>query len=245
MEIQYNVWSEDRMLPKQLLQISALFLLFFLPLPVTGTQSNWELVKKSGNIKVFHRRAEENRGEFKGIGEFDAGIDEIGLVLEDVSGEKEWIPFLMESRILHKTDENHMVIYQLYDFIWPLYDRDIVADVTVQKDYRTRKVDITMKAIPSGLVPPRQRTIRMEKWKSRLQLEYLGRKRTRVVYTARVDLGGTLPGWLTNILNREIPFRFLDELGRAVKKEKYQQAAKQSPYGRNIEDAIEEGQLPE
>ncbi len=229
---------------KSKLKYFIIVFLLIIPLPISAVQSDWQLVKNADNIIVYRRQTKgETTGEFKAVCEVDARIEEIGTVLENFSGQKEWVEYLLESRLVKTMGENEMLLYHLYDFIWPLQNRDCVAKITVQKDYRTGRINIIMTGIKSDVVPLKRRTVRIPEWKSQLRLEYLNRERTRVIYISQFDLGGYLPDWLAYILSREIPYRFLKRLGLEAKKEKYKMIAQKSEYRRRIEEAIKLGYL--
>ena len=218
--------------------------LLIMPLSLSIAQNGWELVKDADNIVVYRRQVNsDTAGEFKAVCEIDARIEEIATVLENISGQKEWVEYLLESRLIKTMGENKMLLYHLYDFIWPLQNRDCVAEIAVQENYRAGSINIIMTGINSDSVPLKKRTVRIPEWKSQLRLEYLNRERTRAVYVSQFDLGGYLPDWLAAVLSREIPYRFLKRLGLEAQKEKYKVPAQKSEYRRRIEESIKMGYL--
>jgi len=213
-------------------------------LPLRESQGNWEFVKKANGIEVRRRMSGGHAtGEFKAVCETDSRIEAIGMVMADIPGQTKWVEYLEQSRVIQKMSEDHFIIYQYYDFIWPLYDRDCVAEVIIQRDYSKGMAHVRVQGIPWKDIPLGKRTVRLVKWDSEILLEYLSRNRTRITYTAEYNLGGTMPDWLEDILSREIPYRYLHQLVREARREEHQNAADTLIHGKKIEEAIREGRL--
>ncbi|MCP4351823.1 MAG: hypothetical protein GY795_40695 [Desulfobacterales bacterium] len=221
-------------------------LVMFLLLPASSYGSGkWELVKKTGKIKVYRRSVKGyDVDEFKGVSDNNARIEVIGIVLEDIPAYKEWLEYMSESRVIRKIDEDNMIIYQGYNTMWPFHDRDCLVKINIKKDFNLGKIYINMNSINEPDVPLRKKTVRITELTGRIVLEYIDREHTRVEYVGRFNFGGSIPAWQSNMLSREIPFRMLDRLGKQVKKKKYKQAAERSEYKKKIEESIKKWRVP-
>ncbi|MCP4111464.1 MAG: hypothetical protein GY749_39040 [Desulfobacteraceae bacterium] len=119
-------------------------LVMFLLLPASSYGSGkWELVKKTGKIKVYQRSVKGyDVDEFKGVSDNNARIEVIGIVLEDIPAYKEWLEYMSESRVIRKIDEDNMIIYQGYNTMWPFHDRDCLVKINIKKDFNLGKIYI-------------------------------------------------------------------------------------------------------
>jgi len=204
----------------------------------------WSLSKSTDKMKLYRRPLQGfDIDEFKGICEDKVRIEVLGAVLENIPNYVNWIELLVESKIIKKNDEDHMIIYHRYDAMWPLDDRDCIAKVEVKRDYKTGKFTINLDSINEPLVSLKKNTVRIPVYSAKIIIEYIDREHTKETYIGKVDLGGVIPAWLSNLLNQEIPFQMLGGLSKESQKKENIEAAKDSILKTKIEESIARGFL--
>ena len=207
-------------------------------------KASWTLSKKTGAIAVYQKPVPGLAIDaFKGVCEQQVRLEVVGAVLENIPGYVKWIYSLSESRVIEKKNEDHLLLYQLYDVIWPFSDRDIVGEATVERNYQTGKFVIRLQSISDTRVPLKNNTVRVPAYTGTFIVEYIDREHTRITYNAQIDFGGAIPKWFGNLLSREIPFRMLTGLMDETKKKEYIKAAETSELRRKLEESIKNGNL--
>lgn len=107
----------------------------------------------------------------------------------------------------------HDVIYQYYDFPWPINDRDMVLQRKITFDAAKGEVFVDIKSVVDVNFPEVKDVIRGEspvaywsfKWDKALQ-------RTSLEGAVVVDLKGSLPAWLINQLQKMWPSKTINGL---------------------------------
>ncbi|MEO1483451.1 MAG: SRPBCC family protein [Myxococcota bacterium] len=168
--------------------------MFFVALAVFG--SPWELVDEDGPLKVWTRpRAGSNYEEIRAKIVLDASFDATWAVLEDVDRYKEFMPRLVEARVLERVGR---VIYQ-YQKIDPpvLATRDSVMRVEIELSSGLGIRRFSAAAHPSA--PALEAgTVRLQTLSGEWRVEALGERKTALSYEVHADPGGSIPAWLAN-----------------------------------------------
>ncbi len=204
----------------------------------------WTLSKKTESITLYRMVVPGlDIDAFKGVCEYKVRLEVVGAVLENIPGYVKWIYSLTESRVVEKKNEDHLLLYHLYDVIWPFSDRDIVGEAAVERDYQTGKFVIRLHSISDPLVPLKENTIRVPAYTGTFIVEYIDREHTRITYIAQIDFGGAIPKWFGNLLSGEIPYKMLTGLINETQKKEYIKAAETSELKRRIEESLKNGNL--
>ena len=147
----------------------------------------------------------------------NAGMEKVKSVLDDVANRKDWVPYLVESRVLKKYSDNEKLEYSLFDAPSPASDRDFVYyRQLLHKD--ATKIVFTMNVRESELMPEQDGVVRADLIESKYTLTALSNKQTKVELIFHADPKGLIPDWIVNIVQRVLPFRMLRNLKMVVEK---------------------------
>ncbi len=186
----------------------------------------WNLVKDSDGIKVYSRPVPgSDAKEFKGIAEVNAPLEVIREVFRDIPSFPKWYGFCKEIKLLKQDSQDVRVIYFVLETLGPVKDRDFVVNTKVELDSQAGKLFITMNALKEDLVPRLDKYVRMTDIKGRYEMTRTADDKAEVVYIVKADPAGSIPAFISNIMQKDQPFLSLKGLREMVRKDIYYQKA--------------------
>jgi hypothetical protein len=183
----------------------------------------WEQVREEAGIRVQRRRVEgSSLHEFQGRGVIDAPLPTVLAVLHDVGRAPEWMHKCAAAHVVEHIDDRHDVVYNRTAAPWPVSDRDAVLSSAAAFDARTHEVRIDFWSITHPKEPPVPGVVRIPSLRGHWTLSPLnGGHATQAEYQVHADPGGSLPGWIVNMVSKEIPFQTIASLREQVKRRHY------------------------
>jgi hypothetical protein len=162
---------------------------------------------------------------FRGEAIIDAPIARVMSVLFDADRVGEWIPHMLESRVLRWIDEPvEYVQYTLFDAPWPVADRVFLSHVTVEVEPETRRTVILYGDAEDE--PPTNRWIQGYNGGSYYILEPVDEGRgTRIIGVGQADPKGSIPKWLINWIGSSWPHNTLVHLRTQVARDDIEELA--------------------
>ena len=177
-----------------------------------SSEPQWELVKDENGIKVFVFETEKSDiVKAKTNIVIKAPIQRIKQVLDDIDHRHEWVPFLKKSKSLTEYHNKKRIEYSHFSAPWPASDRDFVYEVELINDSASKLV-YKMFSIETELKPDDSSYIRADLFESIYTLESIDKETTAVELVFHADPKGWLPNWITNIIQRVLPFKILRNL---------------------------------
>lgn len=124
---------------------------------------------------------------------------------------KQWVPYLSQSRVLHRFSENEKLEYSLFRAPWPASDRDFVYRMTLlHQDDVT--ISYSMVSEIHSLMPENDGVIRADLIESIYTLTAIDAQQTQVELIFLADPKGWLPVWIINIIQKALPYLMLKNL---------------------------------
>ncbi len=161
----------------------------------------WIETKESDGLRVWTREVPSSSiREVKAEAVVNQPIARLWEVLADVPRYTEFMPYVVEARVLETVGATQALEYQLLDP--PLVDkRDYALLVTVEHG---EQLTVWRRSwtVAAGKGPPlRDGVIRLQVCDGTWTLEKLGSRSTRVEYYLYTDPGGSIPAWIANKAN--------------------------------------------
>ncbi|PVZ66384.1 hypothetical protein [Pelagibaculum spongiae] len=212
-------------------------------------QGSWQLRKQQDGITVFVRGTEKVGGlkEFKGIALMKARMETVAELMRDIPAATQWMADTEVADVIHATDDYNYRVHNVTSMPWPVSDREMVVDISVEMNYPKGRADIHMNALDpapySDLLDGDR--VYMDSSHVVYTLQYIDREHTQVTYFASLNIGGSVPAYLGNLVIVDIPFTTLGNMRKMLKKPKYIEAGKQSVDRLKIEQALLEHPLTE
>lgn len=206
-----------------------------LMLQPAGAAGGWSKIKESSGIKVYERAVPGTElMEYMGVTTIDAKMEVIGEVLRDVPNYNKWLADCYGAQVEKKFSKNDMVIYMV---LKPpvIQERDIVLKDKTMYDYENGKALISFQATDEVKIPLEDKRVRVTIMTGLFQMDYLGRAKTKFIYSLKVDPGGDIPKKVAYAVMKNYPYATLKGLRDMVKNQKYVNAAKGTEEEREID----------
>ena len=175
--------------------------------------TEWVLAQDQAGITIHTRISPgDTIREFRVVTRFQAPLEAVTAVFEDVSRFPEWYDRCVEARRLDG-DRYAGAIYVRADLPFPFADRDVAFQTPREQTaggirYRSEAED--------GLTPEVDGLVRVPELLRLWTFERFSDDETRVTFQQRSDPGGALPSWLTNSMATVVPRNSLTALRQLV-----------------------------
>jgi hypothetical protein len=195
---------------------ACLAVLLSLPIVADAAEHVWQRIRQDQGVVTYSSALSgSDIIAVKAVVQINAGMEEVLAVLDDAAYRKEWVPYLVESRVLKKYSSMDKLEYSLFGSPWPAMDRDFVYRQRLL--YRdTEKIVFAMQSEQSDLMPERGEIIRAELIESRYTLSAINNNQTQVELIFSADPKGWLPHWLVNKIQEKLPHQMLRNLRNKI-----------------------------
>ena len=202
-------------------------------------EGGWVTLSDEENVKGYSRTVDgSNILEYRSTIVVDSKIEIVGAVLRNVNGLKEDNKNCIELRFLEKKDNNNYTFYIAYSYSGPIANRDIIVKVTTRYDLKRGRVISDLTAVSEPLVPYKKGFVRITDYRAQFVIEYINREKTGVIFTSRMNPGGSIPAFIVNYMGKRAIFSGAADLREAVKKQKYIDAANGSKDVQIVESVV-------
>lgn len=176
----------------------------------------WKLSKDKDGIRVY--TAVVDSSCFKAVKaqcEADASLSQVVAAFLDLKGHDDWAYCTKGTTLLKKISESEAIYYAVVDAPWPLSDRDAVLHFFITQDPATHIVSIKVISTPN-FIPQKDGYVRVPASTSLWTITPIGKKKTRIDYTVRVNPGGSVPSWVINMFCTKGPYESFQKLERKL-----------------------------
>ena len=182
-------------------------------------QETWTLVKDQDGIKVYTRRiASAKFKEVRANFELNATEDQLIGVLENIPHHKDWSYGTKRTFVISKKNKDTIIYYSEVSLPWPLSNRDLVIQLSINRDTLDNMLHIRAKSIP-GILPAKPNLVRVPFSIASWDVKIMPNKLLAVQYTLSTDPGGALPVWLVNLAASVGPYNSFQKLKALISKE--------------------------
>lgn len=199
---------------RKLTIIPFLLLLFKTGLP----QYNWKQVKQADGITVYQSDVTNSKyGAVKLECTLPGTYLQLMNILQDVENSSDWVYNSISNRILKKYSSSDYIYYTETHLPWPMQNRDVIIHMRFNMDSLPALLIITGTS-EAGYVPEKPGKVRVEQYFAEWRVTMLTPQSMRVQYIVRVDPGGSLPAWASNMFITKGPFETFKNLAAKLSK---------------------------
>ena len=181
-------------------------------------QGNWELKKNDNGIAVYTRKPlNGNLKELRVVCELDATQEQLIAAVQDIGNYSQWVYGSKQSVILKRPNPQTIIYYSEAHLCWPIKDRDLVVELSVNQNNETHVLNMQAKSLPAYL-PQKNGFIRVPYSLANWVVTPAGESKVKVDYTFSVDPGGAIPAWLVNATLAVGPYNSFLKLKELLKK---------------------------
>jgi hypothetical protein len=211
-------------------RISAVLALFFFANgALADSDQGWRKIYEQQGILVSTREeAGRAMPSLRGQAQLKAPIHHLLAILLDDEHSKEWAKGADETKVLRKLGPRQEIIYARSRQPWPVKDRDLVMQRTVEVLEPGEAYRVHLVCLP-GERPELPNVVRMERCETTFVLRAMGALSTEIDYRVHADPGGSFPAWIVRLASKSIPLDTLTALAKQVDRTRgqYRQAAAQ------------------
>ena len=197
-----------------LLSMRHIFLIF-LPL-VTFAQPDCKLELDKDSIQVYLcRRADSRYKTVKSKFNLNATRGELASALLDIERYHTWNYRTLSARVIKQVSERELMYYTLIESPVLTQDRDLVVRLTVDPDPMTGGMIVEAVSLPDYL-PEVNDVIRVPYSRARWNIVPVSPGKLAVEYTIDIDLGGSVPAWMVNLVAHKAPYETFAALREVI-----------------------------
>jgi hypothetical protein len=181
------------------------------------TQPNWKLSKDEDGIKVFE--SANDNGDFKTIkveSTLQGTMEGLVQILTDVAHHKDWIYNNKEASLLRRVSPDEIYYYSQTYLPWPMSNRDAVAHLKIIRDTINHSMELIEVGEPN-YIPEKRGVVRVPEFSVNWHVTLLTPNKLNIVYVLKVDPGGSVPVWLSNMFIDKGPYETFKRLRELLK----------------------------
>jgi hypothetical protein len=178
----------------------------FLYIRGAQSQTEWELKKDKGGIKIYSRSAENSKfNELRAVFDLKGRPEKLKSILEDVPHYRDWVYSTKTSELIEQKDKNAFVYYAEVSAPWPVSNRDYYSETSIICDSVAGTLQIKSRNIPNRF-PTRKHLVRVPFLNAEWSISRSADNTLHVEYQLRWDPGGSVPPWLVNLFASTGPY---------------------------------------
>jgi len=177
-------------------------------------------VKNSDNIKAYVEKGPSSQlKKVKVETVVEASLSELISIIKDAGNHKEWV-FMNENAEIIEDMGCKWKYYGTTDLPWPVYNRDIVTNVSLVQDTIDYSVTIVSISNPDYLCQYED-YIRVRHLITKWTLNPIGNGTVHILFEMEIDPGGNIPIWLVNMAVSRGPLKTMEAFIEKVKENKH------------------------
>ncbi|MCX6304689.1 MAG: START domain-containing protein [Bacteroidetes bacterium] len=195
------------------------FMFFILVMSDRVVAQAWTFVKEKDGIRIYTKKEPGSSiKSFKGVADIHAPAEKVYNLIGNVKNLDWWDKNLKQIKVLYYEKEKRSQYYLVYDSPWPVTDRDLCVDATINTDPVTGIR--TIRAVPLlNVVPENPACVRIKDYKQSWVLEPTGKDVVHVVLEGYVDPGGNVPDWIYNMVITDTPLKIIRGVKQRLEKQ--------------------------
>lgn len=170
----------------------------------------WEKIHSENNIDIFSRNSKSGILPFRATGKISAPLKTVLNALMDLPNKSKWSPKLKQVKIHEVLNSNEMIISEYYKTPWPATDREFLLKGKLEK-ISDSKYTIKAHSINNHKYASKSHIQSAVEYLD-VTIEDLGDNTTSIDFKFHGDFKGWMPVWLTNLIQKKWPLRFIQGL---------------------------------
>ena len=198
------------------------FILFFLS-SFDEDNSKWQLEKDKNGIQVYsYIPPGEDLKHIKMSTTLNTKLSSLVSVLTDVSHYSDWIYNCSEAKIVEQINPQELIYYSISDVPWPIDNRDMVLHNKIYQD--TTGIVYSITSPVKNRIPKKNGMVRITDLNGSWKFTPLENGRIFIEYYLKIDVGGSVPNWVTNMFIAYGPYQSMLKYKEALKLERHKNA---------------------
>ena len=185
---------------------------------------SWQLESSDDGIALYSGSVPETGVvPLKAVMTIPGTIEDVSVVLEDISRRGEWISNFDKSVLLERTNDYDQTEYLRVDLPWPAENRTAVIRATIRVSDDLRRATIAAQSVDSHIADGLPKLVRAQVYASTFQMTQV-EGHVEVLALVFIDPRGRIPKWIVNYFERRAARATLARLRRQVARKLYSEA---------------------
>lgn len=183
----------------------------------------WKEISSENGITVYSPKSYDHKSglvpiRFKAL--IKHNISKVITVLADNKRKSEWLPNLKITKLLEKRTIQDFTVYYRYDAPWPFQDRDFIVRNLSSFNLNTMTVSVDIKSVEHKNDPSLGESVRgiAHDGYSIIKSDPNDKRYTIVEMAFINEFGGFIPSFITNLVQKKWPYKFMDSLRKQLSK---------------------------
>ncbi len=191
--------------------------IFLQLLVLTGfSQVDCNLELEKDSIKVYTCARPDSRYKtVRSSFTVNSSLSELAYALLDINAYGKWQYKTLSAKLLKKVSDREIVYYTEVEAPVLTNNRDFVIRLTIDPDPMTKGMIVEAVSIPEYL-PPVDDVIRVPYSRARWNIVPAGNGKLTVDYSIDIDLGGSVPPWIVNMVAPKAPYETFKALRETI-----------------------------
>ncbi len=191
------------------------FVLLLIPF-LSAAQADCTLELEKDSIKVYTcLRADSRYKTIKSSFTLTSTLSQLAVALLDIEQYGAWQYKTIGARILKRLSEREVIYYTNVQAPVLTNDRDFVIRLTIDPDPMTKGMIVEAVSIPDYL-PKVANVIRVPYSRAQWKVAPFGPGKLSVEYSIDIDLGGSVPPWIVNLVAPKAPYETFNSLREKI-----------------------------
>ncbi len=204
--------------------VTITFLLFSFLISAAQESEAWKLLKDEDGIQVYSKPdIYSDMKIIKAETVAKTTLSTLITLIRDAENHQNWVFNCTHAEILELIDSTDWYYYAQTDAPWPVSDRDVVTKVTFYQDKDTKTVTFKSTGVPD-YIPQKPGYIRIPETESYWIFEPLDNRKINIIFKLKINLGGSIPQWLTNMVIAKGPYNTIRNMLFEIEKPRYKYA---------------------
>ncbi len=204
--------------------VTITFLLFSFLISAAQESEAWKLLKDEDGIQVYSKPdIYSDMKIIKAETVAKTTLSTLIALIRDAENHQNWVFNCTHAEILELIDSTDWYYYAQTDAPWPVSDRDVVTKVTFYQDKDTKTVTFKSTGVPD-YIPQKPGYIRIPETESYWIFEPLDNRKINIIFKLKINLGGSIPQWLTNMVIAKGPYNTIRNMLFEIEKPRYKYA---------------------
>ena len=189
------------------------------PGPTDFSNANWELISDYDGIKVFKWKVPGSESPaFQAEGMIHVPISKVVAAIKETNRRTEWSPRVKQATLLKKISKTQWIEYWHLGTPLVVRDRELVITIDVQFDQVARRLVVPFYSVESESAPTGKYVRATVLGGAYILSPTQDGQSTNFIFLAHIDLGGTVPKWMTRSIQEEYPRNTIEGLRKQVLK---------------------------
>lgn len=183
-------------------------------------QHDCDLRLKKDSIEVYTCKVDNSKfRSVKTLFELNSSLSHLTGIVLNLDTYKDWQYKTHSVSLLKKVSEKEIIYHTEVEAPSLTSNRDFVIRLTVNQNPKTHEVHIEAISLPD-YIPPVKNVVRVPYSKAYWKIKPLKPDKVAVEYYIEIDLGGTVPPWMVNLMAHQAPYETFKSLRQVAGKYK-------------------------